>query len=270
MILPGAYVRILKGFYKGETGIIKSFDGFRFKIQLLKKDLEIKVEENGFKIISENELEEHLIKISIDDGTQIILKDTDLRYNCNYLKSNFYFKGLFALGKYYSKEEYPDKYNDDYLTQQILRIKNFNKNAIEDIAKIYIYFINHSKILTDIIDKVDCICFMPNINYKNHVEQWGRILCEKLDIPDISNNIYIKEDKKDELRYYKYKKARERYKSINGAFQIKNNSLNLEKKTCLILDDVCTTGLQINELTDTLVEVGIKEIYAFVIGRTKY
>ena len=270
LILSGDYVRILKGYYEGEIGIVKSFDGFAYSIKLLKKSLEVKIPENELKKITKETLEEHLIKISFDDGIQIILKDADLRYNCNCLKNNFCFKGLFALGKYYSKEEYPDKYNNDYFTQQILRIKNFNKNAIEDIAKIYIYFINHSKILKDIVDKVDCICFMPNINYKNHVEQWGRILCEKLDIPDISNNIYIKEDKKDELRYYKYKKARERYKIINGAFQIKKNSLNLEEKTCLILDDICTTGLQINELTDTLVEVGIKEIYAFVIGRTKY
>ena len=270
MILSGDYVRILKGYYKGEIGIVKSFDGFAYRIKLLKKSLEVKIPESELKIITKEELEEDLIKIRFDDGTQINLKDTDLQYTCNCLKSNFYFKGLFALGKYYSKEEYPDKYNKDYFTQQILRIKNFDKNAVEDIAKIYIYFINCSKILKDIVDKVDFVCLMPNINYKNHVEQWGRILCEKFDIPDISYNIYIKEDKIDELRYYKYKKARERYKIINGAFQIKKDNLNLEEKICLILDDICTTGLQINELTDTLVEVGTKETYAFVIGRTKY
>ena len=270
MLLSGDHVRILEGFYKGEIGIVKSFDGFMYVIKLLKKALEVKIEEVELERVSKESIEKEKINIFFDDGTEITLKDMDLRYTSHCLKGNMNFKGLFALGKYYSKEEYPDKYNDDYFTQQILRIKNFDENAIEDIAKFYIYYINHSKILKDIVDKVDYICFMPNINYKNHVEQWGRILCEKLDIPDISYNIYIKEDKKDKLRYYKYKKARERYKIINGAFQIKNNSLNLEEKTCLILDDICTTGLQINELTDTLVEVGTKEIYAFVIGRTKY
>lgn len=270
MILPGAYVRILKGFYKGETGIIKSFDGFRFKIQLLKKDLEIKVEENGFKIIAENEFEEEIIKIGFDDGTKIILKDTDLRYTSNSLKNNGYFKGLYALGKYYSKEQYPNKYYRDYFTQQILKIKNFNRTSAEDIAKIYLHFINQSKILQEIVKKIDYICFMPNLNKKNHVEQWGSVLCEKLGFQDISNIIEFQKHKKEALRNYKFKYASDRYRIINGAFQIKNNTLNLKNKSCLILDDVCTTGLQINEIATTLAKVGVKEIYAFVIGRAKY
>ncbi|GAG82643.1 unnamed protein product, partial [marine sediment metagenome] len=239
MILPGAYVRILKGFYKGESGIIKSFDGSRFRIKLLKKELEIKVEENGFEMISENGFEEEIIKIGLDDGTEIILKDTDLRYTSNSLKNNGYFKGLYALGKYYSKEQYSNKYYRAYFTQQILKIKNFNKTSAEDIAKIYLHFIEKSKILQEIVKKIDYTCFMPNLNEKNHVKQWGRVLCEKLGFQDISNIIEIKKHKRKALSNYKFKYALDRYRTINGAFQIKNNKLNLKNKSCLILDDVC-------------------------------
>jgi predicted amidophosphoribosyltransferase len=270
MILSGDYMKILKGFYKGEIGIIKSFDGFSYRIKLLKKDLEIKVEENGFEIISENDFEDEAIKIKLDDGTEIFLKDIDLRFSSKCLKNNGYFKGLYALGKYYAKKEYTEKYYSDYFTRQILKIKNFNKTSAEDIAKIYLNFIDKSKILQEIVKKIDYTCFMPNLNKKNHVEQWGRVLCEKLGFKDISYIIKIQNNKRKALRNYKFKYASDRHGIINGAFQIRNNTLNLKNKSCLILDDVCTTGLQINEIAITLANVGVKEIYAFVIGRAKY
>lgn len=270
MILSGDYVKILKGYYKGKIGIIKSFDGFAYGIKLLNKELEIKVEENGFEMISENECEEEKIKIGFDDGTEIILKDTDLRYTSNSLKNNGYFKGLYALGKYHAKKEYAEKYYSDYFTRQILKIKNFNRTSAEDIAKIYLHFINQSKILQEIVKKIDYVCFMPNLNKRNHVEQWGRVLCEELGFQDISYIIKIKNHKRKALSNYKFEYASDRYKIINGAFQIKNNNLNLKNKSCLILDDVCTTGLQINEIAITLALVGVKEMYAFVIGRAKY
>lgn len=270
MILAGDYVRIMHGFYQGEVGIVKSFDGFRYRIELLNKVLEVKVEEKELEKISKNQIEEKKIIINFYDKTTINLKDVDLRYTCDCLKSNSNFEGLYALGKYYPKKEYPIKYNNDYFTQQILRIKNFNRSAAQEIAKVFNYFIDRSDILKNIVNKIDYICFMPNINYRNHVEQWGSILCEKLDLQEISSIIKIPEHKKDELKYYKYKWAIERYKIISGAFKINNNNLNLRDKTCLILDDICTTGLQINELSFTLAKAGCKKIYAFVIGRTKY
>jgi len=269
MILPGDHIRILEGLYEGEIGIIKSFDGLRFRIKLSKKELEIKVEENGFEVLTENEIEGEIIKIGFDDGTEMNLKDSDLRFTSNSLKRNIYVKGLYALGKYYSKEEYPSEFYSDYFTQQILKIKDFNRNSAEEIAKIYLNFINQSKILQEIVKKIDYICFMPNLNHKNHVEQWGSVLCEKLGILDISYIIRIQKQKRNVLRNYKFKYSSDRYRSINGAFQIINNKLNLKNKICLILDDVCTTGWQINEITNTLAMAGVKEIYAFVIGRAK-
>ena len=71
------------------------------------------------------------------------------------------------------------------------------------------------------------------------------------------------------MEYYKSGYGWKRSKIISGAFQIEDKNLNLKDKSCLIFDDICTTGLQINELSFTLARAGVKEIYAFVIGRTK-
>ncbi len=270
MILAGDYVRILIGSYEGELGEVKSFNGIKYIIKLLKKEIEVKLSEDEFKLIPKEEIEEKAIKVSCSDGSEKIIKDKDLRYGCNCLKNNRSFKGLYALGKYYAKNEYPDEYYSDYFTQQILKIKNFNRSAAQDISKIYKAFIKKSIKIKEIVASVDYICFMPSINNRNHIEQWGREICEFLSIQDISYIIRIPRNKKGKMKYYKLKLASERFKIINGAFQIKPNKLNLNGKVCLILDDVCTTGLQINELTNTLVNEGAKEIYALVIGRAKY
>ena len=270
MILPGNYVKILNGYYKGEIGIIKGSDGINFKVKLLKRALEIKLDDNEFEIIDEEEVGEKEIKIISSDGTELTLKDIDLRYTSNSLRNNGFFKGLFSLGKYYAKNEYPEKYYSDYFTRKILELKNFNRKAAENIASIYSKFIKKSLVLEEIADLIDCICFMPTINYRNHVEQWGAILCEELGVQDISNIFEIPFHKKKLLTNYKSQYARGRYNIINGAFQIKKNKINLKNKCCLILDDVCTTGLQINELATTLVSEGVREVYAFVIGRAKY
>ena len=269
MILPGDRVKILDGYYKGEIGTIKGFDGFSFKVKLLKRALEIKLDENEFEKIIDKNIEENVIRINSNDGTELILKDIDLRYTSNSLRNNGYFKGLYSLGKYYAKNEYPEKYYRDYFTRQILKLKNFNRKVAENIANIYIEFINKSKVLEEIADLIDYICFMPNTHYRNHVEQWGAILCEKLGVKDISYIIKIPFHKRKLLNNYKSQYARGRYNSINGAFQITKNKINLKNKCCLILDDVCTTGLHINELTITLVNEGVREVYAFVIGRAK-
>lgn len=270
MVISRDFVRILKGLYKGEVGRVKGFDGFRFVIKLKNKALEVKIPENELEKISKEQVKKSQIKIIFRDNTVGILEDKDFRYISDSLKTNMHFKGLFALGKYYSKKKFPNEHNSDYLSQQILGIKNFRAPAAQEIAIIYKRFILESEILQKVVSKIDHICFMPNINYNNHVKQWGNILCECLSIQDISYIIKIPDHKKDGLRYYKYKSPWSRQKIISGAFFISENSLNLKDTTCLILDDICTTGLQINELTNTLVRTGVKEVYAFVIGRTKY
>lgn len=270
MILPGDYVKVLNGYYKGEIGIIKGFDGFSFKINLLKRALEIKLDDKEFEILDDKEIEEKEIKIISNDGTELLLKDIDLRYTSNSLRNNGYIKGLYSLGKYYAKNEYPEKHYNDYFTREILKLKNFNRKAAENIANIFSKFINESEVLEEIAELIEYICFIPTIHYRNHVEQWGAILCENLGVQDISHIIEIPFHKRKLLKNYKFQYARGRYNIINGAFQIKENEINLKNKCCLILDDVCTTGLQINELTTTLVSEGVREVYAFVIGRAKY
>ena len=150
MILSGDHVRILVGFYKGELAIVKSFDGFSFKVKLLKRALEIKLDDNEFEKIDEDDIKEKIIKISSNDGTELLLKDIDLRYTSNNLRNNGYFKGLYSLGKYYAKNEYPEKYYSDYFTREILKLKNFNRKAAENIANIYSDFINKSETLNEI------------------------------------------------------------------------------------------------------------------------
>ena len=270
MILSGDHVKILDGYYKGEIGIVKGFDGFSFIVKLQNRALEIKLDENEFEKLDDKDIKENVIKITSNDGTELVLKDIDLRYTSNSLRNTGFFKGLYSLGKYYAKNEYPEKYYSDYFTRQILKLKNFNQKVAENIAYIYSKFINKSEVLKDIADSINYICFMPTIYYRNHVEQWGAILCEELGVPDISHIIKIPIHKRKLLKNYKYQYAQGRYGIINGAFQIKENKINLKNKCCLILDDVCTTGLQINELTITLVNEGVREVYAFVIGRAKY
>ncbi len=269
MILVGDYVRILRGNYKGEIGIVKGFVSSRYKIKLLNKSLEVRIPEHELEKIPEEKIKESIIKIRTSYGTEEILKDKDLRYKCECLTNNR-FRGLYALGKYYPKKVYPEKHNRDYFTQQILKIKNFNINSAQEIAKIYASFINQSKLLKGIINKIKYICFMPNINYKNHVGLWGNLLSESFGIQEISDIIKIPANKEEGLKYYKYKSFGERQKIISGAFIIRENNLNLKGKNYLILDDICTTGLQINELSSTLFEAGVEEVFAFVIGRTKY
>ncbi len=269
MILVGDYVRILRGNYKEEIGIVKGFVSSRYKIKLLNKSLEVRIPEHELEKISKEKIKESIIKIRFDDGTEEILKDKDLHYKCKCLNNNR-FRGLYALGKYYPKKVYPEKHNRDYFTQQILKIKNFNKNSAQEIAHIYASFINQSELLKDIINKIKYICFMPSINYRNHVGLWGSYLCESFGIQEISDIITIPPDKEEDLKYYKYKSFQERQKIISGAYIIHENNINFKEKNCLILDDICTTGLQINELSFILSKAGIEEIYAFVIGRTKY
>jgi len=123
-----------------------------------------------------------------------------------------------------------------------------------------------------VIKKINYIAMMPSLYYYNHIEPWGTKICDKLNKEDISSFISIAENKRFELQSYKRKNPWQRAKSVEGAFIVDSENENLpilHDRSCLILDDVCTTGSHINELTNTLVEAGIKDTYAFVIGKTK-
>lgn len=272
MLIQGDYVKIKnKKDYTGKIGIIKGYDGYMYyEIRLLDIKMTISCLEDQIEKIREEDIKNRYIRYKFKNNNEIELKDQDLRITCNCLSLNAFFKGLFALGRYYSDKNYPDEFKNDYFTQKIINIKNHNRNAAKDIAEILLFFIKKSEILTNIVKKIDIIVMMPSTNYINHVKQWGDIICVDLNKRDLSEFIYISPEKEDDLRYYKYKKAWQRSKIIEGAFKIKDpHKSSFKGKSCLILDDICTTGNQINELTNTLAEVSVKEVYAFVIGKTK-
>ena len=155
----------------------------------------------------------------------------------------------------------------------IINIKNGNRSAAEDIAKIFLYFIEKSIKLKEIVSKIDYIVMMPTTRDSNHVKLWGEIICKKLKKEDISDFVQISPEKREPLRYYKKKHAKKRTMIIKNAFKLfrtEEDFPSLKKKKCLILDDICTTGNQINELSNTLADEGVNEVYAFVIGKTKY
>ena len=275
MLFLGNYVKI-KNYtrYEGKIGKIKGYDGFKYyKIELLDLKIEISCMENQLEKIPEEIIKKNEIYIEFEDGDKIILRDQDLRLTCYWLSSNIFFKGLYALGKYYPSEEYPEKHNSDYFTQMIINIKKGNRFAAEDIAKIYLYFIEKSIKLKEIVSKIDYIVMMPTTRDSNHVKLWGEIICKKLKKEDISDFVQISPEKRDSLKYYKKKLAKERTRIIRNAFKISKTEEDLpslKEKKCLILDDICTTGNKINELSNTLADEGVNEVYAFVIGKTKY
>lgn len=272
MFFLGNYVRIRnKERYNNQIGKIKGFDGNFYTIELKNIKKTIYCMENEIEKISVEDIEKNKIFLKLSEEYRFELKDQDLKLTCNCLSSNRYLRGLYALGKYYPRGMYEEKFENDYFTRHIISIKNQNRHSAEEISRIYLYFIEKSKILTRIVNIVDFIVFMPNVNFLNHVKYWGDILVKNLQKTDLSNYVYISPEKIEDIKYYKYKKAWQREKVINGAFNIKKSfdATKLKGKNCLILDDICTTGYQINELTNTLADKGIKEVYAFVIGKTK-
>lgn len=62
--------------------------------------------------------------------------------------SNRFFKGLFALGTYYSKENFPEEYKNDHLTIQIINFKShiIGENSLENNNDICEDFCNLNQI----------------------------------------------------------------------------------------------------------------------------
>ena len=272
MFFQGDHIKIKnKDHYEGKFGKIVGYDGVKYyTIELSSIKKKILCLEDQIEKISEDIIKKKEKKITLYNGTTLNIKDQDLRLTCDCLKSNKYFKGLYALGKYYSSEYYPEKHGTDFFTQEILKIKNFDKYAAKNISDIILFYINKSDILKKIINMIDFIVMMPSAKYKNHVELWAENLCKKLNKRNLSEFIFLNKNKLRLLKYYKYKKQWERSKIMEDAFIIYSNFPKVEGKKCLILDDICTTGNQINALTNLLVNEGVLEVYALVIGRTKF
>ncbi|MFX0073311.1 MAG: hypothetical protein ACFFAO_19715 [Candidatus Hermodarchaeota archaeon] len=274
MFIQDQYIRIKnKGRYNGCIGRIVSFNGFKYyKIKLLNEKKEIYCDQNQLEYANESDVRKHMFILKIDDKTKLIIKDQNLKPFVSILDKNDRFKGLYALGKYYSRSHYYSRHNLDYLSKKIIELKNLNHETADIIEKMFHYFIENFNSLKKIISKINYVVMMPSIKPTNHVGLWGRRLISKLKKNDLSEFISIPSEKKYIFVDYKSYKYPKRAELIRGAFKInkdKKKFPNLHSRSCLILDDVCTSGNHINELTNILVEEGLKEAYAFVIGLTK-
>ncbi len=260
--------------YDGEIGKIVGYDGYKyFEIELLSIKKTINCLEKEIEIAPAEYIRKYELEINLDNNKILKLKAQNLKPSIEALRDNQVFKGLYALGKYYSLRDYPEKHKNDFLSQKIIELKSLNKKAGQEIAEIYLSFIEDLAELKRITDKIDYIVMMPTTKETNHVSLWGDKICEALNKENLTKFIYINPEKVGYLKDYVHKDLWGRKLTAKGAFRIDKDKPSfplLTNKTCLILDDVCTTGNQINALTNLLAEEGIREVYAFVIGKTKF
>jgi ComF family protein len=78
------------------------------------------------------------------------------------------------------------------------------------------------------------------------------------------NNVLIKY--RNTPAQMKIKKPDERSKNVHGVFKVKDGHF-IKNKSVLLVDDVVTTGATLEEAAKTLVEAGVKNVYAFVLAR---
>lgn len=96
----------------------------------------------------------------------------------------------------------------------------------------------------------------------NQAERLAKIIAEEFTLPLELNA--LKRIKKTEAQMSLSKK--ERRQNIKGAFRI-NRQTNLKNKTILLVDDVATTGLTLNEAAIILSSAGARRIWGVVIAK---
>ncbi|MBU4348404.1 ComF family protein [Patescibacteria group bacterium] len=159
---------------------------------------------------------------------------------------------------------------------------SYNNKAIKNI----IHFLKYKKwkslenIIKPIIEK-----YLEDINYNfedfiivpiplhpdrqkergfNQSEIIGQIICNKLNLR-LENKIIQR------IRYTepqaKSKTSEERKNNIKNCFALVN-SKKVKNKNIILIDDIHTTGLTINEASKTLKNAGVKKIIAFVLAKT--
>lgn len=271
-LIVGDYVKIKNNkFHAGEIGKLEGYDGFMYyKVKLLKTDQIVECALDEIEKIDDlEETESSFYFFQINEEVDLKLKNRNLKYKCEVLESNPFLHGLYALGKYYSYSNFPELHEKSYLSQLIIKLKNFDEKSAKEVFKIFIYYMDHFSDLKNLIDSVHYTIMMPTLNPYNHVAVWGSWLTEHLHKQDISKFIQINPNRRDDLQYYKKKNPYTRSKIMDNAFLFQGDNKLLQEKNVLILDDICTTGNQINAMTNLLAENGVKKVIALVIGRTK-
>ena len=73
--------------------------------------------------VSDEDVKNYEVEVYFDDIKSLKLKAQNLKPSIDSLKNNRIFKGLYALGKYYSLKHYPTIHRSDYFSQKIIELK---------------------------------------------------------------------------------------------------------------------------------------------------
>ena len=99
----------------------------------------------------------------------------------------------------------------------------------------------------------------------NQAELIARHVSEVISVPVIKNAVV----KKKATEQQKMLSGQERRENLKGAFFVEAPEL-IKGKSLLILDDVCTTGSTLSELTKLLISSGAKEIFCAACCKTEH
>ena len=172
--------------------------------------------------------------------------------------------------KNYEKERYFDElfYYFEYkglIRKLLLQYKFSDKSYLYNFwAKVIL----KSKKVDEIFQIYDIMIPVPMEKYKelkrgyNQTKLITDIIC-KLNGICVLNNVLIKIKKTETQSTLNLEK---RYENIENAFEIKNEKLILGKKI-IIFDDIYTTGATVNEISRILKNAGAEKILVLVIAK---
>jgi ComF family protein len=179
------------------------------------------------------------------------------------------------LGKRSKCENCKDRHLDKIMSatnfnNKIIRetIHKFKYGCLEGLsAPLALLILNHLQIINCEIDKSFVIIPVPmHIKKKrkrgfNQSEEIAKIISEATRLPLSTALVKIKETKPQmELN------REERIENIKNCFEVKNKE-EIKNKTILLLDDVYTTGMTMNECAIILKESGAKEVWGLTVSR---
>lgn len=164
-----------------------------------------------------------------------------------------------------------------YLDKESLGIGYYNKT----LKKLIIEFKGHKNfkagnVLVDLItprlkeyDREYILTYIPcskkTIRTRgfNQCEYIARRLGRTLGF-EVIESLY----KNNSIKIQKNLSKQERIDNLRGAFVVKNNNMIIDKKI-IIIDDVMTTGVTLNEARRVLLEAKAKEVIVLAIARAK-
>jgi len=100
----------------------------------------------------------------------------------------------------------------------------------------------------------------------NQAELLARVLGEAVNKPILTHLVERRKKTKPQFGL----KREERFENLSGAFEISESGEEtippIAGKTILLLDDLATTGVTLNECAKTLKRVGVSEVYGLVLA----